>query len=237
MPWQVHPHVGDDHRVHLGSKISLRHLATGRYVRSSSVNYQGGSGQQLVYASSNQPEHEDWWQVLGPEHQGNIGDVFRYGDRVRVHHMATFKWLHSHDVKSPSSGQNEVSTYGTEQQSDENDIWIVEKADGGANGQDWNANDVFLLKHERTGQNEVSTYGTEQQSDANDIWIVEKADGGANGQEWHANDVFLLKHERTGAYLHSHDIQVNVNGRSGNEVTTFNGPREDQNNQFGTRFG
>ncbi|KXN70928.1 hypothetical protein CONCODRAFT_6464 [Conidiobolus coronatus NRRL 28638] len=190
MPWQVHPHVGDDHRVHLGSKINLRHLATGRFVRSSAVNYQGGSGQQLVYAPSNQPEHEDWWQVLGPEHQGNIGDILRYGDRIRVHHMATFKWLHSHDIKSPSSGQNEVSTYGTE-----------------------------------------------QQSDANDLWIVEKADGGANGQEWNINDVFLLRHERTGAYLHSHGININVNGRQGNEVTTFKGPREDQNNQFGSRFG
>ncbi|KAF9919922.1 hypothetical protein FBU30_010367 [Linnemannia zychae] len=156
MPFPVHPQIGDDRRVHIGSKICLRHLATRRYIRSTAVNYQSGSGQQLVYAlPSNQPEHED-----------------------------------CQDVRSPSSGQNEVSTYGAE-----------------------------------------------NLSDANDIWIVEKAEGGCNGQEWDANDVFLLRHERTGAFLHSHDIQVDINGRKGNEVTTFAGDRNDQNNQLGTRFG
>jgi dolichyl-phosphate-mannose--protein O-mannosyl transferase len=190
MTWQVHPHVGDDHRVHIGSKICLKHLATGKHVRSSNASYPSGSGQQVVYAPANQPEHEDWWQVLGPEHQGNIGDVIRYGNEVRIHHMATSKWLHSHSIKSSSSGQNEVSAYGTEQQSDENDIWIVEKADGGSNNDEWNANDVFLLKHKSSG-----------------------------------------------AYLHSHNIQTEIGGLVGNEVTTFDGQREDENNQFGTRFG
>ncbi|KAF9949360.1 hypothetical protein BGZ70_001807 [Mortierella alpina] len=122
MPFPVFNNIGDDHFVHMGSKICLRHLASGRYVRSSARAYQGGSGQQVVLP---------------------------YGSRVRLYHMATFKWLHSHQVKSPSSGQNEVSAYGNDNLSDNNDNWIVEKVDGGSG--DWHANDQFLLRHEGTG--------------------------------------------------------------------------------------
>jgi dolichyl-phosphate-mannose--protein O-mannosyl transferase len=33
--------------------------------------------------------------------------------------------LHSHDVQSPVSGQQEVSCFGDDQNSDENDVWEV----------------------------------------------------------------------------------------------------------------
>ncbi|KAG0077891.1 hypothetical protein BGZ92_001733 [Podila epicladia] len=185
MPFPVFNHVGDDHFVHIGSKICLRHVQTGYYVRSTARQYQSGSGQQVVIAASQNAEHEDWWQVASPYGQDiPHGNRVPYGSRVRLYHMATFRWLHSHHVKSPSSGQNEVSAYGYDNQSDANDNWIVEKADG-------------------------------------------------SGGDWHANDQFVLRHESTGAYLHSHEIQFeNVN-----EVTTYAGDRNDQNNVFGTRFG
>ncbi|KAF9959547.1 hypothetical protein BGZ72_009382 [Mortierella alpina] len=169
---------GHDNQVHRGSKICLRHLVTGNYIRSSAVKYEGGSGQQIVYARSQRAEHEDWWQALGPDNKGKTGDVIHYGDMVRLYHMATFKWLHSHNVKSPASGQNEVSAHGSENTSDANDLWIVEKVDGGGNGQAWNANDMFLLRHKETGAflhshniqitvggltgNEVTTVGTDR---------------------------------------------------------------------------
>ncbi|KAJ9071463.1 hypothetical protein DSO57_1036672 [Entomophthora muscae] len=63
MPFEVYNHIGDDHFVHIGSKICLRHLATKRYIRSTARCYNGGSSQQMVIAASEQPEHEDWWQV------------------------------------------------------------------------------------------------------------------------------------------------------------------------------
>lgn len=125
-------------------------MSTGYYLRSLARNYQGGSGQQIVVGASQTAEHEDWWQVATPYGQDiPHGHKVPYGSRVRLYHMATFKWLHSHQVKSPSSGQNEVSAYGNDNQSDNNDNWIVEKVDGGSG--DWNANDAFLLRHEGIG--------------------------------------------------------------------------------------
>ncbi|KAF9096191.1 hypothetical protein BGX27_001148 [Mortierella sp. AM989] len=150
MPFPVFNHTNNDNLVHIGSKICLRHLGTGNYVRSTQRNYEGGSGQQIVMAVSNQAEHEDWWQVIAPSDQDiPHGNRVPYGSRIRLYHMATSKWLHSHQVKSPSSGQNEVSAFGNENTSDNNDIWIVEKDDGSS--RDWDANDKFLLRHVGTG--------------------------------------------------------------------------------------
>lgn len=180
MPFEVFNHIGDDHYVHIGSKICLRHLSTGRYVRSHSRNYNGGSGQQMVLAVSQQPEHEDWWQVCTP-HGQHIphGAKVAYGSAVRIYHMATFKWLHSHGVRSPASGQQEVSAYGDDNCSDGNDNWIVERCDN--NGGEWHANDQFLLRHQGTGAylhshdvgfengNEVTTFGGDR-GDQNNVF-------------------------------------------------------------------
>ncbi|KAI9298708.1 hypothetical protein K502DRAFT_322664, partial [Neoconidiobolus thromboides FSU 785] len=180
MPFPVFNHIGDDHNVHIGSKICLRHLETGYYIRSSSQNYQGGSSQQIVHAASQNAEHEDWWQVVTPYGQDiPHGNRIPYGSKVRIYHMATFKWLHSHNVRSPSSGQNEVSCFGNDNASDNNDNWIVEKQDG--SGGDWHANDRFVLRHEGTGaylhshnvkfnnSNEVTTFSGDR-NDPNNVF-------------------------------------------------------------------
>lgn len=47
------------------------------------------------------------------------------GQTIRLFHSNTKKWLHSHLVRSPLSGQQEVSAYGSGSKSDTGDFWIV----------------------------------------------------------------------------------------------------------------
>ena len=40
--------------------------------------------------------------------------------------MSTRKWLHSHLFHSPLTNNQEVSAYGSDQESDGGDVWMVE---------------------------------------------------------------------------------------------------------------
>ena len=53
------------------------------------------------------------------------GDPVTKGQKVRLHHTETKKWLHSHNFRSPLSQQWEVSAYGSPRQSDTGDTWAV----------------------------------------------------------------------------------------------------------------
>lgn len=47
------------------------------------------------------------------------------GQRIRLNHVETSKWLHSHLHKSPLTANQEVSAYGGPSQSDTGDVWTV----------------------------------------------------------------------------------------------------------------
>jgi MIR domain len=53
------------------------------------------------------------------------GEFIKKGRQLRLQHVGTKKWLHSHLHRSPLSGQQEVSAYGSSQQSDSGDNWLV----------------------------------------------------------------------------------------------------------------
>jgi dolichyl-phosphate-mannose--protein O-mannosyl transferase len=53
------------------------------------------------------------------------GEYIKKGRQVRLQHVGTKKWLHSHLHRSPLSGQQEVSAYGSSQQSDTGDVWTI----------------------------------------------------------------------------------------------------------------
>ena len=54
------------------------------------------------------------------------GTTFRKGDALRLQHVSTRKWLHSHLFHSPLTNNQEVSAYGSDQESDGGDVWMVE---------------------------------------------------------------------------------------------------------------
>lgn len=54
------------------------------------------------------------------------GQPLKSGDRVRIQHARSRRWLHSHHFPSPISRQLEVSAFGGETQSDAMDEWVLE---------------------------------------------------------------------------------------------------------------
>ena len=54
------------------------------------------------------------------------GTRIRNGATIRLQHLGTGHWLHSHGHRSPLSSNQEVSAYGNADESNTNDNWRVE---------------------------------------------------------------------------------------------------------------
>lgn len=83
------------------------------------------------------------------------GQPLKSGDRVRIQHAKSRRWLHSHHFPSPISRQLEVSAFGGETQSDAMDEWILE-IDPATNAKSgsivfWKRDGKVALKHVGTG--------------------------------------------------------------------------------------
>lgn len=86
------------------------------------------------------------------------GQPLKSGDRVRLQHARSRRWLHSHHFPSPISRQLEVSAFGGESQSDAMDEWILEVVDpgsstkpGGSSAPFWRRDGRVSLQHVGTG--------------------------------------------------------------------------------------
>ncbi|MCO5603416.1 hypothetical protein L7F22_057566 [Adiantum nelumboides] len=54
------------------------------------------------------------------------GATIPHGAVIRLQHMQTRRWLHSHLHQSPITENLEVSCFGAEGESDDGDLWILE---------------------------------------------------------------------------------------------------------------
>lgn len=54
------------------------------------------------------------------------GEPVRHGAHLRLQHLETGKWLHSHSHRSPLSNNYEVSAFGKADESNSNDNWVVD---------------------------------------------------------------------------------------------------------------
>ena len=180
-------------RVTCGSAIKLTHASTKVKLHSHGIGYGSGSGQQSVtgFPESNDPG--GYWQVFGTKDEPcERGEDITDGRLIRLQHLQTRKWLHSHAAhRSPLTNNQEVSAHGDEDNSDAGDEWKFEVADGNKGdkaGPVWKKDQKVRLQHRQTkaflscsntkfqrpisGQSEVC--GTSR-SDANSVW---KADQG-----------------------------------------------------------
>ena len=139
--------------VSCGSLVKL--VAAGRGVRlhSHEVAYGGGSGQQSVTGFPTPGDAGSFWRVTGAAGEPcDQGTPVSSGKRVRLQHSTTGRWLHSHLIAAPLSGRfhQEVSAYGGADQSNADDVWVVEGKAGG----DWITGPTagVHLKHEATGR-------------------------------------------------------------------------------------
>uniref|UniRef100_A0A6G1S400 Stromal cell-derived factor 2-like protein 1 n=1 Tax=Aceria tosichella TaxID=561515 RepID=A0A6G1S400_9ACAR len=114
-----------DH-VTCGSVVKLANEAKPKVrLHSHDVKYGSGSGQQSVTAAENQ-DTNSYWSILGTNsNQCNRGEPIECGSQVRLQHVQTRKFLHSHLFKSPLSSQQEVSAFGGDGESDTGDHWMI----------------------------------------------------------------------------------------------------------------
>eukprot|EP00930_Biecheleria_cincta_P056205 TRINITY_DN4236_c0_g3_i1.p1 TRINITY_DN4236_c0_g3~~TRINITY_DN4236_c0_g3_i1.p1 ORF type:complete len:718 (+),score=104.52 TRINITY_DN4236_c0_g3_i1:184-2337(+) len=110
-----------------GSRLCLRHVATDVHLHSHGHTYPSGSGQQQITGYKGRDDN-DLWFVHGPlGRDTDEGKAVENGQEVRLLHMVTKRWLHSHNVSAMvSNGQHEVSGWGNEGSSNNDDRWRVE---------------------------------------------------------------------------------------------------------------
>ncbi|KAL9338724.1 hypothetical protein Peur_067739 [Populus x canadensis] len=128
-----------------GSVIKLMHERTKYRLHSHDVPYGSGSGQQSVTGFPNVDDANSYW-IVRPQPGTNAkqGDTIKSGTIIRLQHMKTRKWLHSHLHASPISGNLEVSCFGGENESDTGDYWrlMIE-----GSGKTWKQDQRIRLQH------------------------------------------------------------------------------------------
>ncbi|KAJ1563799.1 Stromal cell-derived factor 2-like protein 1, partial [Cladochytrium tenue] len=136
-------------RVSCGSAVKLAHVASGFRLHSHGVNYGSGSGQQSVTAFPSGDDPNSYFVVHGAIGAPDCarGQAVRCGDGVRLQHMNTKKFLHSHQHASPLSSNQEVSAY---EHSDEGDNWKLVCEDKKA--AHWKRESKVRLQHMVTGK-------------------------------------------------------------------------------------
>lgn len=152
--------------VAYGSNLTIKNAGFGGGLLHSHIQtYPEGSKQQQVTCYHHKDENNHW-TIRPPREQDDEQsydqpdnpDFIRFlkdGDLIRLTHISTNRNLHSHPVNAPiTTGQWEVSCYGTDTVGDTQDNWKVEIVD------DFNYQNKdrirslttrFRLRHERLG--------------------------------------------------------------------------------------
>ncbi|KAF7124754.1 hypothetical protein RHSIM_Rhsim12G0187700 [Rhododendron simsii] len=128
-----------------GSVIKLMHERTKVRLHSHDVPYGSGSGQQSVTGFPSVDDSNSYW-IVRPEldSSNKQGDTIKSGTNIRLQHMRTRRWLHSHLHASPISGNLEVSCFGGDGNSDTGDHWSLEIEGGGIT---WRQDQRIRLHH------------------------------------------------------------------------------------------
>jgi dolichyl-phosphate-mannose--protein O-mannosyl transferase len=144
----------DTNYVTCGSAIKLTHVENNADFFLSSDNHRmngSGSGQQLVTSNPDGGSSGSLWLIKESHGKSpcKTGDSIAYGTKIRLTHVNTGSNLHSHNVRSPLSQQQEVSGYGENTAGDSGDDWVVQPARGSAKY--WEKGEFVYLQHADTG--------------------------------------------------------------------------------------
>ncbi|KAK2981693.1 hypothetical protein RJ640_013091 [Escallonia rubra] len=135
--------------VTYGTVLKLMHEKTNFRLHSHDVPYGSGSGQQSVTGFPLVDDSNSYW-IVKPElgSSAKQGDTIGSGTIIRLQHMRTRRWLHSHLHLSPISGNLEVSCFGEDAVSDAGDYWrlLIE-----GTGKAWKQDQRIRLQHVDTG--------------------------------------------------------------------------------------
>ncbi|KAL2917483.1 hypothetical protein HK105_202764 [Polyrhizophydium stewartii] len=135
--------------VTCGSSVKLASKSTGFRLHSHEVNYGTGSLQQSVTGFPRGDDPNSYFVVSGGFGEGDCarGQPVRCGQTVRLQHLQTGKFLHSHgNIPSPLSGNQEVSAYAGP---DSGDNWKV--LCSASRARYWQREQSVKLQHADTG--------------------------------------------------------------------------------------
>ncbi|XP_037080260.1 stromal cell-derived factor 2-like [Pollicipes pollicipes] len=133
--------------VTCGSVVKLMNTAYKSRLHSHDVKYGSGSGQQSVTGVEDQDDVNSHWSLMGASGKHcDRGEPLPCGTKLRLQHLTTKKFLHSHHFSSPLSRNQEVSAFGTKGEGDSGDNWELV-----CSGDDWRRGDTVMLRHVDTG--------------------------------------------------------------------------------------
>ncbi|GMT30382.1 hypothetical protein PFISCL1PPCAC_21679, partial [Pristionchus fissidentatus] len=137
-----------DEVVTFGSVIKLQNSQEGSRLHSHEVKYGSGSGQQSVTGVRTSDDVNSHWNLLAALGKPTIrGEPVQCGDKIRLQHLKTECFLHSHHFDAPlSKGNQEVSCFGSEKESDTGDNWEVV-----CGNDEWLESESVKLQHVDTG--------------------------------------------------------------------------------------
>eukprot|EP00212_Chloropicon_laureae_P006072 CAMPEP_0197490262 /NCGR_PEP_ID=MMETSP1311-20131121/4846_1 /TAXON_ID=464262 /ORGANISM="Genus nov. species nov., Strain RCC856" /LENGTH=232 /DNA_ID=CAMNT_0043034747 /DNA_START=92 /DNA_END=786 /DNA_ORIENTATION=+ len=137
-----------------GSVISLQGETQRTQLACKEVAYGGrGSGQNACTGVTGSAEPDRYFVVRGLAGEDAEpclqGTLITKGRKLRLQHMASGRWLHSHHITSMISNNQEVSCFGGADESDDSDVWHVTWNGG---GKYWAKSDKVTFKHDVTGR-------------------------------------------------------------------------------------
>ncbi|KAJ1346428.1 hypothetical protein KIN20_001207 [Parelaphostrongylus tenuis] len=138
----------DDEFVTCGSVLKLSNAYEGSRIHSHDIKYGSGSGQQSVTAVQASDDVNSHWQVYPPlEGSCGRGDPMKCGGKLRLRHLTTGCYLHTHHFQAPLSNHHqEVSCFGNGGQSDSGDDWQLI-----CDSEEWMETEAVKFKHVDTG--------------------------------------------------------------------------------------
>lgn len=135
--------------VTYGSVVKLMHERTKYRLHSHDIPYGSGSGQQSVTGFGGVEDSNSYWVVKSAKDSPFLQGVEIFnGAIIRLQHMQTRKWLHSHMHQSPITGNFEVSCFGGEEESDTGDLWMLEIE---GKNRVWTRDQKVRIQHVDTG--------------------------------------------------------------------------------------
>lgn len=126
-----HKHSAKNRALHYGDLVTLRSdLHRGALLHSHPHNYPEGSRQQQVTVYPYHDENNQWIILPGPVKRAGPKQLVKDGSVIRLMHVTTKKFLHSHHgftaPLSKTKNEQEVTGFGSPMLSDKNDLWLVE---------------------------------------------------------------------------------------------------------------
>ncbi|GBB99386.1 hypothetical protein RclHR1_03500011 [Rhizophagus clarus] len=167
--------------IHFGSCITLKHVATGKYLTSSDVQYKTGSERNIVFASQTLSNPYSLWNISNPDQKDDNRPVIYGKSKFYLINKSVDKCLViSHGHKSPSTGNWEVRCFDSRymyltngDSTNNNSTYIKSKEIINIYDKD----NYILRSHEFPFTINNDTYqevvGHKERIDGNDKWCIE----------------------------------------------------------------